>query len=169
MIPRPLLMAATLLTVACASAEAPNPDAREPAIGPPPIQAPASVMGEIVGRNVMWGDFFARGDAESLARMYTPNAVLMTPQGDLVGTDAIRDHFILLFATRTDSILSTSTATEALDVAGPSAYETGTLIRTQTPLSDTTAPPRETRLRYSTWWERAADGQWLIRRSLRAP
>lgn len=164
LIPHRLMIGATLLTAACGKPEVP-----EPAIGPPPIQAPASVMAEIVGRNVMWGELFARGDAEALARMYTPNAVLMTPQGDLVGTDAIRDHFILLAATRTDTILSTNTATEALDVAGPSGYETGTLIRTLRPRGDTTAPPRETRLRYSTWWERAADGQWLIRRSLRAP
>lgn len=164
---RHLWLGTALLSLACGDrTETPAPPA-PPA--PPPIQAPASVMGEIVGRNVMWGDLFARGDAEALAQLYAANAVLMTPQGDLVGTDAIRDHFILLFATRTDTILGTNTATEALDVAGNSAYETGTLARTVRPLGDTTAPPRETRLRYSTWWERAPDGQWLIRRSLRAP
>ncbi len=161
---RHLWLGTALLSLACGDrTETPAPPA------PPAIQAPASVMAEIVGRNVMWGDLFARGDAEGLAQLYAANAVLMTPQGDLVGTDAIRDHFILLFATRTDTILGTNTATEALDVAGNSAYETGTLARTVRPLGDTTAPPRETRLRYSTWWERAPDGQWLIRRSLRAP
>lgn len=136
---------------------------------PPASQAPASVMGEIVATNVSWADLYSRGNAEQVALFYTEDAVLMTPQGDLTGATAIGDHFRALFAARADTILATNTVTEALDVAGDRAYETGTVTRTMRPRADSGAPSREVRVRYATFWERSADGRWRIRRSLRAP
>lgn len=158
-------MAALTLALGCG-----GPAAEPAPATPPPVQVPAEVMGAIVGRNVAWGSAYNGGNAAALARLYTSDAVIMTPQGDLVGREAIEAHFAQLFAARTDSVLSTDTATEALDVAGDRAYESGTLTRTLRPRADSTAPARELRLRYATWWQRdGATGEWQIRRSLRAP
>ena len=130
------------------------------------VAAPASVMGAIVGMNVAWGDYYSRDDAAGLAALYTENAVLMTPQGDVTGKAAIRQYFERLFQQRTDSILATNTATETLDVAGNRAYEAGTVIFTVGPRS---APgdSREHKVRYMTFWQQEVDGRWLIRYSLR--
>ena len=136
---------------------------------PPASQAPASVMGEIVAANVWWADLYSRGNAEQVALFYTEDAVIMTPQGDLTGAAAIADHFRALFATRPDTILATKTVTEALDVAGDRAYESGTVTRTLRPRADSGAPSREVHVRYATFWERSPDGRWKIRRSLRSP
>ncbi|TFH66193.1 MAG: DUF4440 domain-containing protein [Gemmatimonadales bacterium] len=131
--------------------------------------AAAAVMGEIIATNVSWGDLYSRGNAEQVALFYTEDAVLMTPQGDLTGVAAIADHFRALFATRGDTILATTTVTEALDVAGDRAYETGTVTRTLRTRTDSGTPAREVHVRYATFWERSTDGRWRIRRSLRAP
>jgi len=132
---------------------------------PPPAGQPASQLGAFIGQNVMWGDRHSRGNAAALAGMYTEDAVLMTLEGDVVGREAIRQHFERLFATRTDSIFATNTETETLDVAADRAYEAGTLTFTVGPRGPGPGTPRK--VRYVTWWQRMPDGQWLIRRSLR--
>ena len=129
------------------------------------MQQPASQLGAFIGQNVMWGDRHGRGNAQALAMMYTEDAVLMTPKGDIVGREAILRHFERLFATRTDSIFATSTDTESLDVAGDRAYEAGTITFTVGPRGPGPGAPRK--VRYVTFWQRMPDGQWLIRRSLR--
>lgn len=149
--------------LACAE-PAPPPAAISPPAAPSGDQ-PASQLGAFVGQNVMWGDRHSRGDAAGLAGMYTADAVLMTADGDVVGREAIRAHFERLFATRSDSIFATNTETESLDVAGDRAYEVGTITFTVGPRGPGPGTPR--RVRYTTWWQRMPDGQWLIRRSLR--
>lgn len=139
-----------------------------PAVITPPAASagqPASQLGAFIGQNVMWGDRHSRGSAQALAAMYTEDAVLMTPNGDVVGRDAILAHFERLFAARTDSIFATNTETEWLDVAGDRAYEAGSITFTVGPRGPGPGTPR--RVRYMTWWQRMPDGQWLIRRSLR--
>jgi len=150
------------LGIACSESAPPQPAAIQP---PAPAQQPASHLGAFIGQNVMWGDRHSRGDARALAAMYTEDAVLMTPEGDVVGRGAILDHFERLFAARADSIFATNTETESLDMAGDRAYEAGTITFTVGPRGPGPGTPR--RSRYMTWWQRMPDGQWLIRRSLR--
>jgi uncharacterized protein (TIGR02246 family) len=122
-------------------------------------------MGAVVGRNVQWGDWHSRGEAASLAAMYTDDAVLMTSGGDVVGRETIRRYFERQFAARTDSIFATSTDTETLDVAGERAYEAGTITYRVGPRGAGPGTPRA--IRYVTFWQQQPDGRWLIRRSLR--
>jgi uncharacterized protein (TIGR02246 family) len=140
-----------------------------PAVVTPPAAPsagqPASQLGAFIGQNVMWGDRHSRGDAAGLTAMYTDDAVVMALEGDVVGRDAIRQHFERLFANRSDSIFATNTETEWLDVAGDRAYEAGSITFTVGPRGPGPGMPR--RVRYMTWWQRMPDGQWLIRRSLR--
>lgn len=160
---RPALLSALVLA-ACSQA----PETSMPATpgSASAVAAPASVMGAIVGMNVAWGDFHSRGDAAGLASLYTENAVLMTPEGDVTGKAAIRQYFERLFQQRTDSILATNTATETLDVAGNRAYEAGTVVFTVGPRSGP-GGSTEHKVRYMTFWQQELDGRWLIRYSLR--
>ena len=129
--------------------------------------APASIMGAIVGANVAWGDYHSRDDAGRIAALYTDDAVLMTAPGhDVVGRGAIREYFQHLFATRPDSILATNSVTETVDVAGDRAYEAGTVTFTLRAKRGGTTPRTQV-VRYITFWQKAPDGRWLIRRSLR--
>jgi len=162
---RPAVLSALVLGLAtCSRApETAMPDTPGTASA---VAAPASVMGAIVGMNVAWGDFHSRGDAAGIASLYTENAVLMTPEGDITGKATIRQYFERLFRQRTDSILATNTATETLDVAGNRAYEAGTVVFTVGPRSGPGAPV-ERKIRYMTFWQQELDGRWLIRYSLR--
>lgn len=127
--------------------------------------APISVMGSTVGANVQWGNFHSRGDATALASLYTEDAVLMIPTGDVVGREAIRAHYAARFAARTDSIFHTSTDQETLDVAGARAYEAGTITYMVGPRGP--GPGTPVVVRYVTFWQRGPDSVWRIRRSLR--
>jgi len=123
-------------------------------------------MGPIVGANVTWGDRYVRGDAVGLAALYAEDAVVMTPAGDVVGRQAIQEHFAGRFRARPDSVLSISSSTEILDVAGPRAYEAGTLEFTLGPRAGR-GPVTQHSVRYMTFWQQDATGRWMIRTSLR--
>lgn len=140
---------------------------RQPPQPPVPPAAPASSadMGAIVGVNVAWGNLLVTGDLPGLAGLYVEDAVLMTPEGDVAGRDAIRAWFEAERARR-DSIHATATDTDELDVAGERAYEAGTLTYTVAPRARPTET-RHVRVRYVTFWRRAAGGLWMIARSLR--
>jgi len=172
----PLIPAAwTLLLAGCgAQPPAPAADARSPAMGveaaagaPQPEPAPAALVGALVGLNVAWADRYRAGDLAALAAMLAPDAVWMTPVGDVTGRDAIRRHLAAELAARPDSILATNTATESVDVAGDRAYEAGTVTYPLRPRAG--GPTRTRQARYVNWWQRTPDGAWLLRRSLRAP
>lgn len=151
-----------LLLAACAGEAPPPTPAPPPAAG----EAPASVMGVVVGMNVTWGDAYVRGDAAGVARIYTDDAVLMTPRGDVTGREAIATWFTELFAARSDTILATNTRTESLDVAGDRAYEAGTFELTLAP-RDRPDAARIVRIPYMAWWQQGPDGAWRLRRSFR--
>jgi uncharacterized protein (TIGR02246 family) len=122
-------------------------------------------MGNIVGVNVAWGDFYGRGDAAGIASLYTDDAILMEPSGDVKGRTAIQQHFARLFRERPDSIVRINTASETVDVAGNRAYEAGTIIFTVAPR--TGGPAVDRTVRYMTFWQQDAEGRWRIRSSLR--
>jgi len=161
----PVLMLAFVLVAACdpsASDELP-PSARVERQGD---LAPASEMGALVGTNVLWGEYYNTGNATALIGLYLDDAVVMQPSGDLVGREAILAYYRQLFESRTDSIVSSSVDTEALDVAGDRAYEAGTIsYQVREAGAD---QPTDHRVRYVTFWQRTADG-WRIRRTLRTP
>jgi ketosteroid isomerase-like protein len=126
-------------------------------------------MGEIVARNVQWGDLYNRGDAAALTMMYAADAVLMTPAGDVAGAPSIQGHFAQEFAARRDTILASTVTTESVEVAGDQAYEAGSILYTLRARGDPAAASRGHRVRYVTFWQRTAEGRWVIRRSLRTP
>lgn len=165
---RALVPPACLVALACGGQpRAPTTDAGSPDTVAMPAagDAPISVMGSLVGANVQWGNWHSSGNADALAGLYTEDAVLMTPTGDVVGREAIRAHFTARFGTRTDSIFHTTTDQEALDVAGDRAYEAGTITFMVGPRG--AGPGRPVVVRYVTFWQRQSDGAWRIRRSLR--
>lgn len=122
-------------------------------------------MGNIVGVNVAWGDFYSRGDAAGIASLYTEDAVLMDPAGDVRGRPAILEHFTRLFRERPDSIIRINTASETVDVAGNRAYEAGTIVLTVAPRRG--GPSQDRAVRYMTFWQQDSQGRWRIRYSLR--
>ena len=128
--------------------------------------APGALIGVVVGTNVQWGERFNSGDAAGLAAFYAPDAVLMTPGGDVRGPEAIQAHFRRLFAERRDTVLQSKMETETLEVAGDRAYEAGTISYRLRPRGDPTGRERSDVVRYVTFWVLGSDGQWLIQRSL---
>ena len=159
-----ILQGLILGLAACSKAPGPSTSATPDTASA--VAAPPAVMGTIIGRNVAWGDFHSRGDAVGLASLYSENAVLMTPEGDITGKAAIQQYFERLFRDRPDSILGTSTASETIDVAGNRAYEAGTVIYTVAP-RNSPGLSTERKIRYMTFWQQELDGRWLIRYSLR--
>jgi len=129
--------------------------------------APGALIGVVVGINVQWGEKFNRGDAAGLAAFYALDAVLMTPGGDVRGSEAIQAHFRRLFAERRDTVLQSTMDTETLDVAGDRAYEAGTISYRLRPRGNPAGGERSDAVRYVTFWVRGPDGRWLIQRSLR--
>lgn len=138
---------------------------KSPAPPPPaaPIAAPTSVMGAIVGVNVLWGDALVRGDSGALASVYTEDAQLMNRAGDVTGKTAIVAALLSGRRVAGDSIHGTAAATDQLDVAGDRAYEAGTLTYT---LVSANGTPRRVTVRYANFWQLEA-GSWKLRRSLR--
>jgi uncharacterized protein (TIGR02246 family) len=137
-------------------------DAGVPDTGP----VPASVMGVLVALNASWGDAYTRGDAPGMASFYTGDAVLMAPEGDVAGREAIREFFAARFAARTDTVLGIATHTTEIDMAGDRAWEAGSITWTLAPRGR----PDEARTiagRYVTFWQQEADGVWRVRRSFR--
>lgn len=149
-----------LLMLACRPREVPAPPPPPPAA---PVAAPASVMGAIVGMNVLWGDALVRGDSAALASAYTEDAVLMNRAGDVSGKAAIVATLLSGRRVAGDTIYGTATDTDQLDVAGDRAYEAGTLTYT---LVSSNGTPRKFTVRYANFWQLDA-GSWKLRRSLR--
>lgn len=150
--------ALALMLPACRQQEVPAPP-------PPaaPVAAPASVMGAIVGVNVLWGDALVRGDSAALASVYADDAVLMTTSGDVMGKALIVAALLSGRRLAGDSIHGTSAASDQLDVAGDRAYEAGTLTYV---IVSPGGKTREVKVRYVNFWQLEA-GSWRLRRSLR--
>ena len=150
--------ALVLMLPACRPQEIPAPP-------PPttPVAAPASVMGAIVGVNVLWGDALVRGDSAALASAYTEDAVLMTPNGDVTGKALVVARLLSGRRPAGDSIHGTRAASDQVDVAGDRAYEAGTLTYV---IVSPGGKTREVNVRYVNFWQLEA-GSWKLRRSLR--
>jgi len=146
---------------ACRQPEVPPP----PSPGPPAAaaEAPASVMGVIVAANVSWGDALVRGDSVTLRSLYSNDAVLMTPTGDVTGPGAIVSSLMQARRPDGDSIHGTAAVTDQLDVAGDRAYEVGTL---EYNVVSPQGRSRSAKVRYVNFWQLEA-GTWKLRRSLR--
>lgn len=119
-------------------------------------------MGAILAANVQWGDAFVRTDSATLEALYAPDAVLMMPDGDVKGGQAIIARLLAGRRAIRDSLHATATTTDRLDVTDDRAYEAGTL--TYTLLRG--GRPREVTVRYFNFWQLAA-GRWQLTGSFR--
>jgi len=111
---------------------------------------------EIAAVNRMFEEAAGKGDLESLASLYTKDAVALPPDGPLVRG---RDNIKQMWASIAQQIGLKSVKLETIDleVAGEMAHEVG---EAQLTLGSGTAV-----VKYVVVWKKA-DGQWRLHRDI---
>ncbi|HUO85128.1 MAG TPA: alpha/beta hydrolase-fold protein [Thermoanaerobaculia bacterium] len=119
------------------------------------VSDPAAI---IAANNAAFSAAYMRGDAKTIASLYTENGQLHPPGRTIEGRAAIERYFTLGPQRK---VLRHSLQSEALDVAGDIAVESGVWTST-TRRAD--ADPVTLSDRYLLVWKRQPDGRWLIDR-----
>lgn len=141
-----LTMGALLGLAACATA--------------PPAADASAVRSAIERQNALWASALEQGNAADVVdRIYTPDAIVMPPGGELErGTAAIREN---VRGVRFDEL---DLRTEEVEVHGDVAIERGTWVLAFRPPG---APgPVTERGKYLVVWRRQEDGAWKIYRDI---
>jgi ketosteroid isomerase-like protein len=131
------------------------PTAKSASVSVPSTIDAASVRTSIEKSNAEWLAAFRRGDSESLARIYTPDASLFPPtNASLEGRDRIVEYFR---TQRRNGMGDANLKTLDVVVVGDVAYEVGTYaFRFGEQQGDLGADTG----RYFTIWKSQGDGSW---------
>jgi uncharacterized protein (TIGR02246 family) len=121
---------------------------------------PAAVRADIEGTLAEFGAAMKRGDAAAIASMFTEDGeyIVAAAKGFTTGRAAIEGLFAARF--KAGRFIEVAITTVSVQVAGDTAYETGT-NRVVVQAGD--APPVTRTGRYLTVWQRQPDGVWRIR------
>ena len=115
----------------------------------------------IEAANTKFSEAFARGDAKSLAAMYTSDAIVFPPDSEMIrGNEAIGEFWK---ATRNSGVQSVALTTIDVGGSGDVAYEAGKVSLTIQPAGkeSTTAAAK-----YLVVWKREGDGSWKLHRDI---
>ena len=103
---------------------------------------------------------YVRGDTAAIRALYWPDAVLLPPEGDVAGVDAI----VRYFAPGPGRVnLNHSMQSDSIHVSGELATDVGTWTNTWRSGS---GPVRSASGRYLVVWGRTPDGAWRMRYDL---
>ncbi|MEW6271389.1 MAG: SgcJ/EcaC family oxidoreductase [Thermodesulfobacteriota bacterium] len=115
----------------------------------------------IEAANARFSEAFARGDASALAAMYTPDAIVLPPDSEMIrGNDAIGQFWK---ATRDSGVRSAVLTTVDVGRSGDVAYEAGNVSLTIDPAG---GEPTTAAAKYVVVWKREADGSWKLHRDI---
>lgn len=142
-----VLAAPTLLILACGP--------QQPAVDP------ATVGDAIEQAGGRFADLFNRGAIDTLATMYTPDAMVLPPNSDPVrGLDSIRTFWA---GARQQGLKAVELRTTDVAVSGDFAIETGAYTLTIQPGS---GPAVTDRGKYVVVWRRQPNGSWKLFRDI---
>ena len=115
----------------------------------------------IEAANAKFSEAFARGDAKALSAMYTTDAIVFPPDGEMIrGNEAIGDFWK---ATRDGGVQSAALTTIDVGRSGDVAYEVGTVSLTIQPAGK---EPTTAIAKYVVVWKRQTDGSWKLHRDI---
>ncbi|HUF27455.1 MAG TPA: DUF4440 domain-containing protein [Gemmatimonadaceae bacterium] len=151
------LLFPALTILACESGDRPLQDA---AVGGAPDEA--AVRGEIDRTNRRLSDLVSRAAFDSIADLYTADAVVM-PQNmpEVTGLDSIRAFWVS--SARELGISSLELETTDVEVAGDLAVETGHYTLAMQPQGGAAVTDSG---KYIVVWKRQPDGSWKLHRDI---
>ena len=115
----------------------------------------------IEAANAKFSEAFARGDAKTLAAMYTPDAIAFPPDSDMVhGSEAIGECWK---ATRDSGVQTAALTTIDVGRSGDVAYEVGKVSLT---IQSAGKEPTTAMAKYVVVWKRQVDGSWKLHRDI---
>jgi uncharacterized protein (TIGR02246 family) len=115
----------------------------------------------IEAANSKFSEAFARGDAKTLAAMYTPEAIAFPPDSEMIrGNEAIGNFWK---TTRDSGVQSATLTTVDVGRSGDVAYEVGTISLTIQPVGK---EPETASAKFVVVWKRQSDGSWKLHRDI---
>ena len=115
----------------------------------------------IEAANTKFSEAFARGDAKTLAAMYTPDAIAFPPDSEMIrGNEAIGNFWK---TTRDNGVQSATLTTVDVGRSGDVAYEVGKVSLTIQPVGK---EPTMSAAKYVVVWKRQSDGSWKLHRDI---
>ena len=111
--------------------------------------------------NAKFSKAYERGDSAAVAALYTQNAIVFPPGGEMVkGRQAIGEFWK---ATRDSGVKSATLTTVDVGESGDLAYEVGTILLTIQPEGK---EPATASAKSVVVWERQTDGSWQLHRDI---
>lgn len=121
----------------------------------------SNARGAVEEGNAKFSEAFERGDSAALAALYTQDAIVFPPGGEMVkGRQAIGEFWK---ATRQSGVKSATLTTVDVGESGDLAYEVGTVLLTIQPEGK---EPATASAKYVVVWKRQADGSWQLHRDI---
>jgi uncharacterized protein (TIGR02246 family) len=115
----------------------------------------------IEAANTKFSEAFARGDANALAAMYTPDAIAFPPDSDMIRGDEAIGQFWK--TTRDSGVQSATLTTIDVERSGDVAYEVGKVSLTIQPVGK---EPTTAVAKYLVVWKRQPGGSWKLHRDI---
>ena len=121
----------------------------------------AEARAAIEAANAKFSKAFEAGDAEGVAALYTPDAIVLPPDREMVkGRRAIGDFWK---STHQSGVKSAALTTVDVGTSGNLAYEVATVLLTIEPQGKTATSASA---KYVVVWKRQADGSWRLHRDI---